>query len=474
MAVPAAVEAASGDLARGRFDGGDTAEVGPGGFGAEPFGVVTRGDQQQRGGVDADAEHAQQTGGDLGDQVGHELVEGGLLGVEDQHPLTEGSQRDLGGVDHRVAAGTWPQRGGDRRDPSSGQARQLVSQVVGGGEAEVTGLLDGLDPRRPGRALRYHQTPGSLPRCRHETWPGPRPGPPQQRGPPRWHRGGRTCRSVDGPGGSVDRPRPPRPRTGAGGGPARPHESQCPLPRRGSPFRSWPASPAARRDRPGWSGTTRRPGARRSGPTLRPRSRRGGCPPRPSPRGLYDGLRHPFFSQGQGVARTYCTARRERSTCSTGRSATPPNGECREPGPVCANRPGPRNPTLRAAHHHVVDLTQILPPCRLGAGDRGSRSSTRWSRPVGRRSALTVRVGSAGEPPNGDLSRLARGATIRRGRRTRGPARVRRTERGRLGESVRDRLSRAAVAGLPAPPRGVGGSARRADRLDYYPTVPRD
>ena len=42
--------------------GAAAAQVGPGGFGAEPFGVVPGGDQEQRGGVGADAVQGEQAG----------------------------------------------------------------------------------------------------------------------------------------------------------------------------------------------------------------------------------------------------------------------------------------------------------------------------------------------------------------------------------------------------------------------------
>ena len=55
--------------------------MGEGGFGAEPLGVVTRGDQQLAGGVDPDPGQGEQGGGDRGDQfleLSVEVVEFGL------------------------------------------------------------------------------------------------------------------------------------------------------------------------------------------------------------------------------------------------------------------------------------------------------------------------------------------------------------------------------------------------------------
>ena len=54
LTVAAPVESMADRLAGRGVDRGDPAEVGEGGFGGDPLGVVTGGDEQQRGGVDAD------------------------------------------------------------------------------------------------------------------------------------------------------------------------------------------------------------------------------------------------------------------------------------------------------------------------------------------------------------------------------------------------------------------------------------
>jgi hypothetical protein len=67
-AVTSPVEPVAVGATRGRGDGRGTAQVGEGGFGAEPLGIVAGGDQQLAGGVDPDPGQGEQGGGDGGDQ----------------------------------------------------------------------------------------------------------------------------------------------------------------------------------------------------------------------------------------------------------------------------------------------------------------------------------------------------------------------------------------------------------------------
>ena len=62
LPVADGIEAVPFGLAAGGRDRGGGAQVGPGGFGAEPFGVVPGGDQEQSGGVGADAMQGEQAG----------------------------------------------------------------------------------------------------------------------------------------------------------------------------------------------------------------------------------------------------------------------------------------------------------------------------------------------------------------------------------------------------------------------------
>ena len=82
LAVAAGVEPMPHDLARRRRDRRDAAEVRPGGFGADPFGVVTGGDEEDGGGVDADAVEREEAGGRVGYELGEGVVDGRELGVE--------------------------------------------------------------------------------------------------------------------------------------------------------------------------------------------------------------------------------------------------------------------------------------------------------------------------------------------------------------------------------------------------------
>jgi hypothetical protein len=70
LAVAAGVEPVAGDFPRRCRDRGDRAQVRPGCLGAQPVRVVARRDQQQGGGVRADAvqrEQARSAGGHQGD-----------------------------------------------------------------------------------------------------------------------------------------------------------------------------------------------------------------------------------------------------------------------------------------------------------------------------------------------------------------------------------------------------------------------
>ncbi len=83
LAVPAAVEAVPAGLSRGGRDRGDCAQVRPGGLAAQPLRVVPGGDQQQGGGIGADAVQAEQARRAGGDQRDDELIEAPELGVQE-------------------------------------------------------------------------------------------------------------------------------------------------------------------------------------------------------------------------------------------------------------------------------------------------------------------------------------------------------------------------------------------------------
>ena len=68
LAVPASVEPVpAGEFAGGGLEGGDTAQLRPGGFAADTLGIVAGGDTEDGGGVDTDAVEAHQPGSSGGD-----------------------------------------------------------------------------------------------------------------------------------------------------------------------------------------------------------------------------------------------------------------------------------------------------------------------------------------------------------------------------------------------------------------------
>src|SRR5450631_317111 len=98
LAVAARVEPAADGLARGCRDGGGAAQVRPGGLGAQPFGMITGGDEQQRRGVGADPVEGEKAGSAGGGEGTDELVEALVLGAGELHAPSQLAQRDAGGV----------------------------------------------------------------------------------------------------------------------------------------------------------------------------------------------------------------------------------------------------------------------------------------------------------------------------------------------------------------------------------------
>ena len=108
------------------MDRGDAAEVGEGGFGGDPVGVVAGGDEQQGGGVHADAGQAQQARGGGLDELSELIVEAGTVGVDVEHSAPEGVHGQLGGVHDAVAGGVRTEPGGGRGERSDGDVRGSV------------------------------------------------------------------------------------------------------------------------------------------------------------------------------------------------------------------------------------------------------------------------------------------------------------------------------------------------------------
>ena len=98
LAVAARVEPAADGLARGCRDGGDAAQVRPGGLAAQPFRVVPGCDEQQRCGVGADPEEGDKAGSAGSDKGADEVIEAAELAVEELRAASQLAQRDAGGV----------------------------------------------------------------------------------------------------------------------------------------------------------------------------------------------------------------------------------------------------------------------------------------------------------------------------------------------------------------------------------------
>ena len=124
---------------------GDSAEVGEGGFGGDPLGVVAGGDEQHGGGVGADAVQGDQAGRGRLDHDGELVVEAGAVGVDVEHPATEGLHGQFGGVDDRITAGVGAQRSGGLRQAPDGDVAEPFPQLIGGAEAEMADLVEALD-----------------------------------------------------------------------------------------------------------------------------------------------------------------------------------------------------------------------------------------------------------------------------------------------------------------------------------------
>jgi len=111
LAVAAGVEAVAGALARGSGDRGSSAQMRPGRLGPQPRGVVCGGDQEQGGGVGADAVQGEQAGGAGGAERDDQLVQALELAAGELRASSQLAQRDPGGVADG-AAGAGPQRCG--------------------------------------------------------------------------------------------------------------------------------------------------------------------------------------------------------------------------------------------------------------------------------------------------------------------------------------------------------------------------
>jgi hypothetical protein len=118
LPVAGRVEAPPDGLGRGCRDRGYGAQVRPGGLGPQPLGVVPSGDEQDRGGVGADAVQGDQARSMTGDQGPDEVIQALDLAAGELGAPPEFAQGDPGVVADD-SAGPGP------------QGRQLGDQVSG-------------------------------------------------------------------------------------------------------------------------------------------------------------------------------------------------------------------------------------------------------------------------------------------------------------------------------------------------------
>ena len=161
LAVPAAVEPVPVGLARRRVDRGDAAEVRERGFGCEPVRVVAGGDEQDRGGVDADAVELEQARRAVArTSVSSSPSRRSASASSASDAASQGRDRELRRVHDGVAAGGGSQRrGGARPDWSTVHVPEPFPQLVGCGEAEMADLVQVLDAHVAARAARDQQRP---------------------------------------------------------------------------------------------------------------------------------------------------------------------------------------------------------------------------------------------------------------------------------------------------------------------------
>ena len=110
LAVTAGIEPVTGDSSRGRGDRRGSAQVRPGGLGAQPPGVVPGSDQQHGGGAGAGAVELEQSGGVGGHERMISMSSRPGLAVQELGTAAELTQGQQGvPADHAARAG--PQRG---------------------------------------------------------------------------------------------------------------------------------------------------------------------------------------------------------------------------------------------------------------------------------------------------------------------------------------------------------------------------
>jgi hypothetical protein len=153
LAVPAPVQSLPGRLAARCWDRGDAAEVRPGRFAADPFRVVTGGDEQGGSGVGADAEDLEQAGGSGGHEGHEELVDALRFGLECRHPSAQGGHGETCCVEDRIGARSRSPAGGLSREAVPRQRLGGFAHLVGSADRQVADLVAGADPFLSAAAL---------------------------------------------------------------------------------------------------------------------------------------------------------------------------------------------------------------------------------------------------------------------------------------------------------------------------------
>ena len=379
-------------LAGRRGERCDAAEVRERGFVADPLRVVAGGDQQDRGGVDADAVDLEQLGcGACARACRADASSGGDLGVEGVHAAAERRDRESSSRTRpcrcrgRVAARR-PVISAVGRCTSRSRSRSSSGAV----KTEMADLVQVLDPHRSRPNGARPATPGSLRRRRRRTSRSPTHGPTTPPAPLRSRRARRTCRCGDAPGGSDDRPRSPPHPTPRDGAPARRRTRRCLPPRPARAGRT--AEPTEQRVIPG-----RRRRERLDTQHAAVRVDRGRDmhiemrvdSARDRARALYDGHRHPFSLNGQGVARTsregdrdeHAAQQRARSPSGTGRAQLRPRPATRH-GNVATTITQLVDPQTGTPHSHWAIWRCVGTLSEL-RGERRRRRSMKSRVPVG-------------------------------------------------------------------------------------------
>jgi hypothetical protein len=114
-------------------------------FAFESVRIVARGDEQDRGGVHADAVELEQARCRAPHKRVEFLVQAFGVGFEREHPPPEGGDREFRRIQHGVAARRGSERRRSARQMITGHMPQPFTEFVGGGEAEMTDLVQVLD-----------------------------------------------------------------------------------------------------------------------------------------------------------------------------------------------------------------------------------------------------------------------------------------------------------------------------------------